>query len=493
MKGVIINELSYLKGNSKLIKELECFYQQPFDSKRIFEYISNGNLCNNFSIAELFQFRVFLNSCLMLFNKEKMEKDYFKNNFEYIIKGEESTLNRESYDMRMQFYGDILHEDDTVKNWLGNINILERESKEGSVLRNRIAIFEPEAESPYDVVRRLRNSFAHMQYKIVLYEMPEKNLKMIPYLLIYNKDGGKERNRGVAFEQSINHFVDEYYSNQATFGIPYKHSFFAEETLGLSSEFYFYTVTYKWSEGGGICSSGDRNHPMIEYNSHQKDRENPEEIFSFLDTDPNFVIKKTRVENIVEIKNYKCYGRRLNKDEVGWLCKLLYDFETEFSNFVLHIRRLIEVSIYYRNTKNKDKLGEIVKEFDEDRDDIVAFNSLFVVLDLYNILLRIESDDLAPISYDFIDHNKFDYEGNDLYMWTRKYYENNGSSKEDRDILPRKFLLLKIRNAIAHGRLRMYLHKGELHLEFLDNYNNRKIKVSAKTDEIRSMLGKFQW
>ena len=269
--------------------------------------------------------------------------------------------------------------------------------------------------------------------------------------------------------------------------------FFAEERLGLSSEFYFYTVTYKWSEGGGIYSSGDRNHPMIEYNSHQKDRENPEEIFSFLDTDPNFVIKKTRVENIVEIKNYKCYGRRLNKDEVGWLCKLLYDFETEFSNFVLHIRRLIEVSIYYRNTKNKDKLGEIVKEFDEDRDDIVAFNSLFVVLDLYNILLRIESDDLAPISYDFIDHNKFDYEGNDLYMWTRKYYENNGSSKEDRDILPRKFLLLKIRNAIAHGRLRMYLHKGELHLEFLDNYNNRKIKVSAKTDEIRSMLGKFQW
>lgn len=484
MKGVTINELSYLKGNSKLIKELECFYQKPFDSKRIFEYISNGNLCNNFSIAELFQFRVFLNSCLMLFNKEKMEREYFKNNFEYISKGEESTLNRESYDIIMQFYCKILHEDDIVKNWLGNRSILERESK-GGVLRNRIAIFEPEAESPYDVVRRLRNSFAHMQYRIVLYEKPE----MIPYLLVYNKDGGKS-NRGVVFEQEINDFVSKFYSNQATFGIPYKHSFLKDEELEHPSKVHFYTVLYDWNKTGKIYSSGNRKHPMIEYMSHQS---NFEAIKLFLKTDNNFLLNEITMVNFEEIRNYRCYGRKLNKDEIAWLCKLLYDFETEFSNFVLHIRRLIEVSINYRYSGDKDFLIKIVKEFDEDRDDIVAFNSLFVVLELYNILLRIESDELPPISYDFIDYNKFYYKKDDLSKWEQKYDENNGGSKEDVDILSRKFLLLKIRNAIAHGRLRMYLHKGELHLEFLDSYNKREIKVSAKADEIRSMLGKFQW
>lgn len=62
------------------IKKYEDYYKHNFDIDKIKQDICTNKIDMN--LVDLFRFRIFLDSCVMLFNKEKLEKDYLKDTFD---------------------------------------------------------------------------------------------------------------------------------------------------------------------------------------------------------------------------------------------------------------------------------------------------------------------------------------------------------------------------------------------------------------------------
>ena len=73
----------YIQNNWDIICCFQEYYRGFFDSSSIFDNLQNGEF-SRLNIGDLFRFRVFLDSTIMIFNKEKLEKEYFKKNFQYI-------------------------------------------------------------------------------------------------------------------------------------------------------------------------------------------------------------------------------------------------------------------------------------------------------------------------------------------------------------------------------------------------------------------------
>lgn len=490
----------YIQNNWDMICFFQNCYRGCFDSSAIFDKLQS------LDIGNLFRFRVFLDSTVMIFNKEKLEKEYFKKNFQYI------DFANAIFEFDISEYYKRIRKviDESPKNTIfGNINFSDDNFKD-----NPIAIFanldnkntesddsiiaEPIVAKFFDQVSRLRNSFAHMQYGCFV----QDEIGYMYYYGIYNKDKGIKKNCGIAFERIIHEFVERFYSNQATYGIPYKHSFFCycDSNRNDSKDLFFYEIKYKFDADIKYDVS-KKQHPMIEYIKHQ---DSYITIFNFLDKDSNFIIKSEKVEdNVLKLtKSFKVEGKILNEGAIGWFLKLLFDFETEFSNFILHLRIVVDTIIEY-NSHLKTAIGILAKEFEsdckkkidelkEDEDDIVAFNNLFSVLKLYDIMIRAEDDDLRPLSTKFIDSSKFQYNSKDLVDWCNEYYQSNNVNDDDKVELPRKFILTKIRNAVAHGNIKLTLDSTGLNINLRDKFNNRCVDITVNIDDFEEMCEKIQ-
>lgn len=486
----------YIQNNWDMICFFQNCYRGCFDSSAIFDKLQS------LDIGNLFRFRVFLDSTVMMFNKEKLEKEYFKKNFQYI------DFANAIFEFDISEYYKLIRKviDESPKNTIfENINFSDDNFKD-----NPIAIFanldnkntesddsiiaEPIVAKFFNQVSILRNSFAHMQYGC----FEQNEIGYMYYYGIYNKDKGIKRYCGIAFERIIHKFVEIFYSNQAIYGIPYKHSFLCnfDSNRNSSEDLFFYEIKYKFDADIKYDLS-KKQHPMIEYVKHQ---DSYITIFDFLDKDSNFIIKSEKVEdNILKlIKSFKVEGKILNAVAIGWFLKLLFDFESEFSNFMVHLRIVVDTIIEYNSHL---KTGIITKEFESDckkridelkEDDIVAFNNLFSVLKLYDIMIRTEDDDLEPLSTEFIDSSKFQYNSKDLVDWCNEYYQSNNVKSDDKVELPRKFILTKIRNAVAHGNIKLTLDSTGLNINLRDKFNNRCVDITVNIDDFEEMCEKIQ-
>lgn len=75
---------SYLKNNVELIKYYEDYYKNSFDINKIKNDIIKRKI--NIELLDLYRFRIFLDACALLYNKDKIEKEYFANLFNDDIK-----------------------------------------------------------------------------------------------------------------------------------------------------------------------------------------------------------------------------------------------------------------------------------------------------------------------------------------------------------------------------------------------------------------------
>ena len=75
---------SYLKNNVELIKYYGDYYKNSFDINKIKNDIINRKI--NIELLDLYRFRIFLDACALLYNKDKIEKEYFANLFNDDIK-----------------------------------------------------------------------------------------------------------------------------------------------------------------------------------------------------------------------------------------------------------------------------------------------------------------------------------------------------------------------------------------------------------------------
>ena len=485
--------MDYLHNNYNLIKFYEEIYKKGCSVGEILKLLNDGYF-ENLRISDLSRFRVFLDACLLVYNKEKLEEHYFNKNYRYIdFENSEFKFDIENYykkvfDKILNYNGGFNEEIDGYFNNKSESIFKEILNYNQDFSGIPLAIFSNKPKDIFKEVRALRNSYAHMQYKNFYID---QDFGVI-YYLIYNIDKGEIINKGIAFEPVIHSFVEKYFSNQGIYGIPYKHTFLARCNLNGNDTERENLFIVKYKKDAEIKYKPNTPHPMKEYMNHQSSFES---ILEFIQRDGNFEMEMIVIDNWIEIEKFTIENN-LTVTQRNWFIKSLYDMETSFSNFLLNIRQLNDAILEYLTRKKNnyftpelyEKLKKIIEELKEDEDDIIIMKESFIILLLYNMALRWEKDELEDINLSFICEEEYSYEKDRFYNWTKNYYINNPSLPEDKIYLPKKYIFEKIRNALSHGNVKYNLINSELYLVFVDYYNGREIKIEISVNKLRQQL-----
>lgn len=166
--------LNYINNNLVLINEYQNLYLHEISIDKLIEGFRTEEIImhNGFDYG---RFRVFIDSCLLLLNKEKLN-NYYKNRYSFkdFIKEVENDIN-------LKDYYELIKQEQLTSD-ISNICLYHS--------------FENKKKNPWDQVMTIRNAMAHMQYG---YFSSQKNGTMIYYYL-YNKDHGIRKDSGIVFE-----------------------------------------------------------------------------------------------------------------------------------------------------------------------------------------------------------------------------------------------------------------------------------------------------
>ncbi|WP_349988998.1 hypothetical protein [Streptococcus handemini] len=350
--------------------------------------------------------------------------------------------------------------------------------------------YSSEETKPYDQLARVRNAFAHMNYghfEFLLHR--EYGTEYLIGYSIYNKD--KETNEskfhGFILEPVLHYFIQSYFSNYTSYGIVYKHTWFSWSSMSeyqYSSVINEYTdvkvnsLIYKKDEK----YTGNFSHEMISFTKIFKNL-NHEEIMAYITShSAEFehsvynISKEEFDEKLKFVQNE--LGREVTIEEFCSSIKFLYDFETEFSNFLVHLMQLNDRIIDYispwieNSSKNKDKILSSIEELKEDKYSWLAFKYMFPILSVINICLRFEDDDLFKINPKNVDIEGFVIDNTNL----ERFMETHSNIKEENKT--NVYILERLRNSVAHGHIHLTLKDGSMSYQFTDAYNNRSEQIS---------------
>lgn len=467
--------VKYIENNFKIISLYESLYNDRFDIDEIKEKINKG-IFKNYHTADLYRFRIFLDSCLLMFNKEKMEKYHFKNKFEY-DGFMEKLLNDINYRELSRNLEKVIDNEVNLK-----INIFSNKTFYFSVNESIVNI--------YDSITRLRHAFAHMQYG----NFAIQPTGIISFYGIFNKDKGKLKNVGLIIEPLAHKFIEAFFMNQMIKGIPYKHSFIDTEIINYKRKVFFYEITYK----GNSLYHGFGNHIM-------KDRifssRNSRDIINFIELNKDEFNLKRNLLSDGEIENFEKFiqrelGRKDKDLELGYAIKAFYDFETEFSNFLCHLIQLNDRMIEYRFIENKqqrDSIMESIDELREDKDSWILFKIFFDILFMINIVIRLEDDDLSAINVEEINVDKFVRNSYDEVKYINRNIINGKIKIGNERYGDVYYVLERLRNSIVHGKINILLKDKKILFQFLDFYNSRKEKIVIERDAFRDFIRCNNW
>lgn len=451
--------MRYLENNIKFIKKYESYYEEEFNIDKIKQDIINGKLDEN--LLDLSRFRIFLDSCVLLFNKEKLEKDYFtkafdpkgyinsiKNNYHEIIK-----LIEKEFEINV---GDTFYYE----------------------FNEQKSIFIQ--KSLWESRKILRNSFAHMQYGNFVSSGTDST---IPWYFMFNKDKGIKKSNGLVIEPLCHELISKFYLNQMTKSVAYKHTFIKSNGNGD----YFVEVKYAGEEKYTINSSSHIMNNKI-FSSNDFGR-----VDKFLqDNAEQFEIKSKLITNDEKGNYFNALSKFKNKitgNELGYFIKSIYDIETEFSNFLTHIIQLNDRLIDYRKNKNldqaaNDQIFTSIDELKEDIDSWVEFRFFFKLLYIINFSLRLEDDDLENINYKNICIDGFLYDYKQMVDFVNKKILDKTIKDCDEKYGDKIYILFKIRNAIAHGRINIEVDGSTTYYAFEDEYNKRTEKIKITVEDM---------
>ena len=466
----------YLISNAKIIEELSQLYKGKLDIDKIKEKIFTRDF-GELTLVEFSKFRVFLDASLMIYNKNKLEKEYLKatkqfrylDNFQMDLK----EINYESY-----------------RNFINENYNLYLDGYAHLIIKS-----EPQPRNIYDEIVRLRNAFAHMQYGSFSMCGPG----VISLYGIFNKDRGRLKNTGIALEPVIHEFISRYYSNQSVLGIPYKHSFisnFSFKEHEFKPHYVFTVVTFK---NDSVQYIPGQIHPMIQFLGYQSDLDNEfglQRMDDFLNSGDFRVEEQILDEKKISVLHNIIEKENGDKEHLPYLYKALCDPETEISNFFVHIRQLndkiINCFTLYSEGKLEEGRNDILRSLDElqeDSESIIFFRYMFTILKIFNFALRLEDDDLPELDYSNFDISKFVYDDQDMIDFANDYYLRFGDQKMITHDLNKEFVCTKIRNAISHGNFKFDTNCDEVIVSFEDRWNGRVVKIQSSMRDLENFIG----
>lgn len=466
--------LHYLISNAKIIEELSKLYEDNLDINKLKEKVLSRDF-GDLTLVDFSRFRVFLDASLMIYNKNKLEKEYLKatKQFRY-CDNFQMDLREINYEEYRKFIND-------------------KYKFELNEFTHLIIKSEPQPRNIYDEIVRLRNAFAHMQYG---------NFSMCgPGVMslygIFNKDGGRLKNTGIALEPVIHEFISRYYSNQSVLGIPYKHSLLSKFSFKehiMKQHYVFTVVTFK---NESVQYIPGKDHPMIQFLDYQSDWRRLDDFLKSNDFKVEEEIldeeKISVLHNVIEKENGE-------QSHMPYLYKALCDPETEISNFFVHIRQLNDRIIHCFALYSEGKLEEgreailrSLDELQEDSESIIFFRYMFIILKIFNFALRLEDDDLVELDYSEFDVSNFVYDDHDMIDFANDYYLKYGAQKEITHDLNKEFVCTKIRNAVSHGNFRFDTYCNEVIVRFEDKWNGRMVEIQIPIWDLDNFLGESDY
>ena len=466
----------YLISNSKIIEELSKLYEDKLDIDKIKEKILTRDF-DDLTLVEFSKFRVFLDASLMIYNKNKLEKEYLKatKQFRY-LDNFQMDLKETSYESYINFINEKY-----------DFNLNE--------FSHLIIKSEPQPRNIYDEIVRLRNAFAHMQYGN--FSMCDPGV--ISLYDIFNKDGGRLKNTGIALEPVIHEFISRYYSNQAVLGIPYKHSFISNFSFKEHEFKPYHVFTVVTFENDSVQYIPGQLHPMIQFLDYQSDLDNKcglQKMDDFLNSGDFRVEEQILDDKKISVLHNIIKMENGDKICLPYLYKALCDPETEISNFFVHIRqlndRIINCFTLYAEGKLEEGRNDILislDELQEDSESIIFFRYMFTILKIFNFALRLEDDDLPELDYSNFDISKFVYDSQDLIDFANDYYLKYGDQKMITHDLNKEFVCTKIRNAISHGNFKFDTNCNEVIVNFEDKWNGRVVKIQISVRNLENFIG----
>lgn len=459
---------NYLNNNLTLINEYQGLYKYGISIKTLIDKFKTEELVTHKGF-DYGRFRVFIDSCLLLLNKEKLN-NYYKNNYSY--KG----------------FFDEISNDNELKDYLKFVKD-ERISSDidGEHLYYSL---DGKKKTPWHQVATIRNAMAHMQYG---YFMSQESGLMVYYYL-YNKDKGIRKDWGIVFEDILHKFIQVFFSNYS-YGILFKNTLFSKYSFQkrrVTRTFNFYEITCK-SESMEIYNGYNINlMSELAHISHDL-----EKLFVFFTEHKDELnIEEIPVKRIKNISRYKKLAKKFKlncKEEYFYGLKTLLDFETELSNFLVHIGHINNVLYEYcviRDCGNftaseveeyKKQLEKAILELKEDENAKLVFELGFTYLRAMNFALRTEDDDYIKLVYADVNVSMFTYTKESL----EKYVIDNNVKESPLQ----HYVIERMRNALMHGHIEVSIsRKGEVIFVFSDIYNKREEKIEISLDKLKIFL-----
>lgn len=452
-----------------LIHEYQNLYFHEINIDKVIEKFRTEEIIthNGFDYG---RFRVFIDSCLLLLNRENLN-NYYKNSYSF-----KAFIEEIKNDARLKDYFELIKREPLV-NDISNSCLYHS--------------FENKKKSPWDQVMTIRNAMAHMQYGGFT---ALQNGTIFLYML-YNKDNGIRKDSGIVFEFVLHELIQRFLNNYST-GILFKYTFFSRYSIRLQKKsrfkYYFYEVTSKICDGNvyngynqGIISKLPQ---MAEDNI---------KFLLFLQKENNQVnVSESELNKIITISNYKKLIRKskiqTRYEYFGGL-KAFLDFETELSNFLVHVSQLNDILYVYCTKRDsqvttQNELKEYKKQLEnellklrEDENAKISFKIGFVYLYAMNFALRIEDDDFEKLKYQDLDVSKFKYQNENWEQYKQKNKMQN--------CLLQKYIVERMRNSLMHGHIGILLnHKGKIEFVFRDKYNKRDEVISIILEDLEEFL-----
>ncbi len=461
--------LNYINNNLVLINEYQNLYLHEISIDKLIEGFRTEEIImhNGFDYG---RFRVFIDSCLLLLNKEKLN-NYYKNRYSFkdFIKEVENDIN-------LKDYYELIKQEQLTSD-ISNICLYHS--------------FENKKKNPWDQVMTIRNAMAHMQYG---YFSSQKNGTMIYYYL-YNKDHGIRKDSGIVFEWVLHELIQRFFSNYSS-GLLFKYTFFSRYSFRLRKKsiwkYYFYEITPK------ICNENLYNgYNQGIMSKLAKVSQDNKKLLRFLkENNERINVKELELNRTIKIRNYKKLAKKLKlqtRDDYIYGLKAFLDFEGELSNFLIHISQLNNVFYSYctkRDSENvtqneiekyKKQLEKSLLELREDKNAKISFKIGFVYLYAMNFALRTEDDDYEELKYQELNVSKFKYQKENWIQYSQR-------NKTQNCVFPR-YIVERMRNSLMHGNIEILLNnKGKIEFIFRDKYNKRDEVISIILEDLEEFL-----
>lgn len=464
----------YLNNNFKMIDYYQEIYHDGIVIDKLINKLKQGQF-DSLSIIDLNRFRIFLDAVLLTFNNEKVYNVYLKDKFAFqpfFDRLNDSTL----FIRERQFL-------ENYKKYLNNLfNI--RINKFNSFFYS----LDGETRRVWDQFKIVRNAFSHMQYGFYAND----STGFLSNFSIYNHDNGQTKEIGFVFEPILHLFIQQFFSNYSFSGVPYKHTWFELNKENGLINFNQVTLSDKVNTK---FSGFQKDHFMNRFTSILQSGDKT--------TIDNFLNNNSFNRKIIPISHdeieQKCLfylqekNHKLN-DPIHFFesIKFLFDFETEFSNFLVHLIQLNDRLIdYLRDRKlGINRINEIFKSIDElteDENKFLCFRYSFDLLRMFNISSRLEDDDLPKIQIPEISIKGI-YIQNPLALYD--YYNNNKIRLQlhSHYDLRSNYIMERIRNAMMHGNYWIGLKESKLFYFFEDKFNKRNEIIEVSQNVLESFV-----